>query len=110
MNTETKVNFTKMSKAQDATKAQAVNAGTKWTAEDLDYLERNMFTQSIEELALFLKRTAYSVETKLSKDERFIELRKKAGDVPEVREETIAPPTRNNFVSSDLDVLFGTGD
>lgn len=110
MNTNKKVNFTKMAKAQDATKAQAVNAGTAWTEKDRDFLERHMFDMTIQDLAIALGRTAYSVETKLSKDPHFIELRKKVGDVPEAKEETIKPSTRNNFVSSSLDVLFGTGD
>lgn len=108
MNTN-KVNFTNLSKAQDATTALAVNAGKAWTAEDLDYLERHMFDMEIKDLAVALGRTAYSVETKLSKDAHFIELRKKAGDVPVAKEAPKSAP-RQNFVSSDLDTLFGMGD
>lgn len=110
MSTNQKVNFTKMTAAQDATTALAVNAGKSWTAEDVDFLERHMFDMEIKELAISLGRTAYSIETKLSKDPHFIDLRKKAGDVPEVKELTIPAPSRNNFVSSDLDTLFGVGD
>ncbi len=109
MNTN-KVNFTNIGKAQDATKALAVNAGTAWTAKDLDFLERHMFDMEIKELATALGRTAYSINTKLSKDPHFIELRKKAGDVPEKKESTITTPSRSNFVSSDIDTLFGMGD
>lgn len=109
MNTN-KVKFTELSKAQDATKALAVNAGTAWTETDRDYLRRHMFDMTIKDLAVALGRTAYSIETKLSKDQEFIDLRKKAGDVPEVKEVITPTPSRSNFVSSDIDTLFGTGD
>jgi hypothetical protein len=109
MNTN-KVNFTELSKAQDATKALASNAGTAWTEKDRDYLRRHMFDMTIKDLAVALGRTAYSIETKLSKDPEFIDLRKKAGNAPEKKEVTTPASTRSNFVSSDIDTLFGTGD
>jgi hypothetical protein len=110
MSTNQKVNFTKMTEAQDFTAALAINSGKPWTKEDLNYLERHMFDMEIQHIAIALGRTAYSIETKLSKDPHFLELRKKAGDIPEVKELTIPAPSRNNFVSSDLDTLFGVGD
>lgn len=109
MNTTKKVAFNQMSKAQDATKALAVNAGKAWSEKDLTYLENHMFEDTIESIAIALGRTAYSIETKLSKDAHFINLRKKKGDVPTEKAEAQAP-VKYNFVSSDLDVLFGTGD
>lgn len=109
MNTTKKVAFNQMSKAQDATKALAVNAGKAWSTKDLTYLENHMFEDTIEAIAIALGRTAYSIETKLSKDPHFIELRKKKGDTPIEKAKPIAPE-KQYFVSADVDVLFGTGD
>lgn len=110
MSTNKTVKFTQMSKAQDATKAQAVNAGKAWTDKDRRYLKNHMFDMTIEALAIALGRTAYSIETKLSKDQEFIDLRKKQGDVPVEVTRRKKVEEKHYFVSSDADTLFGTGD
>jgi hypothetical protein len=109
MNTN-KVNFTKLTEAQDATKALAVNSGKAWTEKDRAYLKNHMFDMTIEAIAIALGRTAYSIETKFSKDPEFIELRKKKGDVPAVKILPKKTEEKQYFVSSDIDMLFGTGD
>lgn len=109
MNTQ-KIDFGHMSKSQDATAAQAVNAGKAWTEKDDAFLENHMFDYTIDELAIALGRTAYSVSTRLTKNAHFIELRKKAGDKPVEITRPKKVEEKNYFVSSDMDVLFGTGD
>lgn len=110
MNTNKKVAFNQMAKAQDATKALAVNAGKAWTDKDRTYLKNHMFDMDIQALATALGRTAYSIETKLSKDPEFIELRKTAGDKPVEVKRVKKVEEKQYFVSSDIDALFGTGD
>lgn len=108
--TTNKIDFSKMSEAQANTKATAVNTGSEWTTADRNFLKEYMFEFSIEELATTLGRTAYSVETVLSKDPEFLELRRKNGDTPEMRTRLKKVEEKQYFVSSDVDVLFGTGD
>lgn len=105
-----KVSFKDIPAAQDATVAQAVNAGQKWTEADFTYLENHMFEDTIESMALALGRTAYSIETQLSKNPRFLELRQKNGDTPEMKIRLKKVEEKQYFVSTDTDVLFGTGD
>ena len=99
-----------MSEAQANTKAFAAAQGTVWSKEEREFVKEHMFTASIEEIAFALGRTAYAVETILTKDPEFLEIRKKNGDVPEVKVQVKKTEEKQYFVSSDIDTLFGTGD
>jgi hypothetical protein len=109
MNTN-KVSFAKMQEAQANTKATATNKGTEWSADEREFLKEFMFAASIEDIAITLGRTAYAVETILTKDPEFLEIRRKNGDTPEMRTRLKKVEEKQYFVSSDTDVLFGTGD
>lgn len=109
MNTN-KVSFAKMAEAQAATKDVAMETGLPWTNDEREIVKEFMFTASITEIALALGRTAYAVETILTKDPEFLEIRRKNGDTPELRTRLKKVEEKQYFVSSDTDVLFGTGD
>lgn len=99
-----------MQEAQANTKGTAYNNGAEWTEVERTFLKENMFTESIETIAFSLSRTAYAVETVLSKDPEFLEIRRKNGDTPELRTRLTKVEEKQYFVSTDADVLFGTGD
>lgn len=99
-----------MQEAQANTKGSATEAGLPWTSDEREVLKEFMFTASIEEIALALGRTAYAVETILTKDPEFLEIRRKNGDTPELRTRLAKVEEKQYFVSTDADVLFGTGD
>lgn len=105
-----KIDFSKMTEAQANTKAAAVNTGLEWSVEEHEFLKNYMFTESIENLALYLGRTAYSIETVFSKNPEFLELRRAHGDTPEMKTRLKKVEEKQYFVSTDADVLFGTGD
>lgn len=105
-----KIDFSKMSEAQANTEASAIVSGMTWSTADREYLKEWMYKASIEEIALALGRTAYSVETMLCKDPEFLAIRKENGDVPSTRVYEKKVEEKQYFVSSDLDVLFGAGD
>jgi hypothetical protein len=108
--TNKKVSFAKMAEAQAETKAAATETGLVWTDDEREVLKEFMFTASIKEIALALGRTAYAVETILTKDPEFLEIRRKNGDTPEMKTRLKKVEEKQYFVSSDVDTLFGTGD
>jgi hypothetical protein len=108
--TNKKVSFAKMAEAQAETKATATENGLSWTNDEREVLKEFMFTASFKEIALALGRNAYAVETILTKDPEFLELRRKNGDVPETKVQIKKTEEKQYFVSSDVDTLFGTGD
>lgn len=109
-----KIDFSELGLRQDRTLATAVNTGQVWTEADRQFLRDNMFELTIDQLAFGLGRTAFAIETILTKDAEFLNLREEAGDVPGTRNSS--PKAKVNegrdyrVISSDADVLFNFDD